>query len=196
MRRQPLQTYVESVIGTPTQGRASIPYHSYPPSKQCAPNDFSLGQQSPLSPLFFCEHFNHKSRSARDPPSPERGSSLAPSSWPPSCTKRTGLLPLAGGPHCTPIPVPPRRGSKEPLRGKYTEKVDIYSFGMCVLEMATGEYPYSECENVGQVFRKVCPCPPAAGPHAPSEPARLLVHSPQSLWNSKASVRALFPSGN
>lgn len=38
---------------------------------------------------------------------------------------------------------------------KYTEKVDIYSFGMCVLEMATGEYPYSECENVGQVFRKV-----------------------------------------
>lgn len=39
---------------------------------------------------------------------------------------------------------------------KYTEKVDIYSFGMCVLEMATGEYPYSECENVGQVFRKVC----------------------------------------
>ena len=39
---------------------------------------------------------------------------------------------------------------------KYNEKVDIYSFGMCVLEMATGEYPYSECENVGQVFRKVC----------------------------------------
>jgi WNK lysine deficient protein kinase len=38
---------------------------------------------------------------------------------------------------------------------KYNEKVDIYSFGMCVLEMATGEYPYSECENVGQVFRKV-----------------------------------------
>eukprot|EP01004_Peranema_trichophorum_P003793 NODE_275_length_3048_cov_67.677949_g239_i0.p1 GENE.NODE_275_length_3048_cov_67.677949_g239_i0~~NODE_275_length_3048_cov_67.677949_g239_i0.p1 ORF type:complete len:650 (+),score=114.08 NODE_275_length_3048_cov_67.677949_g239_i0:75-2024(+) len=38
---------------------------------------------------------------------------------------------------------------------RYTEKVDIYSFGMCVLEMATGEYPYSECENVGQVFRKV-----------------------------------------
>eukprot|EP00906_Rhabdomonas_costata_P035423 RCo049760 len=38
---------------------------------------------------------------------------------------------------------------------KYTEKVDIYSFGMCLLEMATGEYPYLECENVGQVFRKV-----------------------------------------
>lgn len=38
---------------------------------------------------------------------------------------------------------------------KYTESVDIYSFGMCVLEMGTGEYPYSECQNVGQVFRKV-----------------------------------------
>eukprot|EP00906_Rhabdomonas_costata_P039431 RCo055753 len=38
---------------------------------------------------------------------------------------------------------------------KYNEMVDIYSFGMCALEMATGEYPYSECENVGQVFRKV-----------------------------------------
>eukprot|EP01002_Notosolenus_urceolatus_P005956 NODE_258_length_2377_cov_49.049828_g203_i0.p1 GENE.NODE_258_length_2377_cov_49.049828_g203_i0~~NODE_258_length_2377_cov_49.049828_g203_i0.p1 ORF type:complete len:738 (-),score=138.11 NODE_258_length_2377_cov_49.049828_g203_i0:33-2246(-) len=38
---------------------------------------------------------------------------------------------------------------------KYTEKVDVYSFGMCLLEMATGSYPYDECENVGQVFKKV-----------------------------------------
>lgn len=37
----------------------------------------------------------------------------------------------------------------------YTNSVDIWSFGMCALEMATGEYPYSECENVGQVYRKV-----------------------------------------
>ena len=37
----------------------------------------------------------------------------------------------------------------------YTNMVDIWSFGMCALEMATGEYPYSECENVGQVYRKV-----------------------------------------
>jgi serine/threonine protein kinase len=38
---------------------------------------------------------------------------------------------------------------------QYTNSVDIWSFGMCALEMATGEYPYSECENVGQVYKKV-----------------------------------------
>ncbi|KAF9968603.1 Serine/threonine-protein kinase wnk1 [Mortierella alpina] len=40
---------------------------------------------------------------------------------------------------------------------KYDEKVDIYAFGMCVLEMAsvTKEYPYSECTNQAQIYRKV-----------------------------------------
>eukprot|EP00158_Paraphelidium_tribonemae_P004714 Partr_v1_DN26926_c0_g1_i1_m7152 putative WNK lysine deficient protein kinase len=38
---------------------------------------------------------------------------------------------------------------------KYDEKVDIYSFGMCVLEMVTREYPYSECTNQAQIYRKV-----------------------------------------
>jgi len=38
---------------------------------------------------------------------------------------------------------------------KYTEKVDIWAFGMCVLEMATLDYPYSECENPAQIFKKV-----------------------------------------
>eukprot|EP01080_Neovahlkampfia_damariscottae_P009671 gene9671-1877_t len=37
----------------------------------------------------------------------------------------------------------------------YDEKVDIYAFGMCVLEMVTGDYPYSECENAAQVYRRV-----------------------------------------
>mmetsp|Transcript_3436 Transcript_3436/g.13069 ORF Transcript_3436/g.13069 Transcript_3436/m.13069 type:complete len:1013 (-) Transcript_3436:1305-4343(-) len=37
----------------------------------------------------------------------------------------------------------------------YTEKVDIYAFGMCVLEMVTGDYPYCECENPAQVYRRV-----------------------------------------
>ncbi|CAG8489697.1 7673_t:CDS:2, partial [Racocetra fulgida] len=32
----------------------------------------------------------------------------------------------------------------------YNEKVDIYAFGMCLLEMVTGEYPYIECENAPQ----------------------------------------------
>ncbi|KAL0398028.1 UNVERIFIED_CONTAM: putative serine/threonine-protein kinase WNK4 [Sesamum calycinum] len=38
---------------------------------------------------------------------------------------------------------------------KYNELVDIYSFGMCLLEMVTLEYPYSECKNPAQIFRKV-----------------------------------------
>ncbi|XP_016173948.2 probable serine/threonine-protein kinase WNK11 [Arachis ipaensis] len=38
---------------------------------------------------------------------------------------------------------------------KYTEKVDIYSFGMCVLEMVTREIPYSECESVVKIYKKV-----------------------------------------
>mmetsp|Transcript_7031 Transcript_7031/g.9753 ORF Transcript_7031/g.9753 Transcript_7031/m.9753 type:complete len:1327 (+) Transcript_7031:109-4089(+) len=37
----------------------------------------------------------------------------------------------------------------------YTEKVDIYAFGMCVLEMATNETPYTECINAAQIFKKV-----------------------------------------
>ncbi|KAF2303781.1 hypothetical protein GH714_023401 [Hevea brasiliensis] len=37
----------------------------------------------------------------------------------------------------------------------YTEMVDIYSFGMCVLEMVTLEIPYSECDNVARIYKKV-----------------------------------------
>lgn len=37
----------------------------------------------------------------------------------------------------------------------YDEAVDVYAFGMCMLEMATGEYPYIECENAAQIFRRV-----------------------------------------
>ncbi|RHY28794.1 hypothetical protein DYB32_005700 [Aphanomyces invadans] len=37
----------------------------------------------------------------------------------------------------------------------YDEKVDIYAFGMCVLEMVTKEVPYSECQNPAQIYKKV-----------------------------------------
>lgn len=52
----------------------------------------------------------------------------------------------------------------------YSDKVDVYAFGMCLLEMITGEYPYSECTNAAQIYKKVtqvldhhhhyCPCHP------------------------------------
>lgn len=37
----------------------------------------------------------------------------------------------------------------------YDESVDVYAFGMCLLEMVTGEYPYSECMNPATIYRKV-----------------------------------------
>lgn len=37
----------------------------------------------------------------------------------------------------------------------YTEMVDIYSFGMCLLEMVTMEIPYSECDSVVKIYKKV-----------------------------------------
>ena len=37
----------------------------------------------------------------------------------------------------------------------YDESVDVYAFGMCMLEMATSEYPYNECANAAQIYRKV-----------------------------------------
>jgi serine/threonine protein kinase len=37
----------------------------------------------------------------------------------------------------------------------YDEGVDVYAFGMCMLEMATSEYPYSECMGPAQIYKKV-----------------------------------------
>lgn len=38
---------------------------------------------------------------------------------------------------------------------EYDDRVDVYSFGMCMLELATLEYPYKECRNAAQIYRKV-----------------------------------------
>ncbi|KAL9683565.1 hypothetical protein QQ045_015387 [Rhodiola kirilowii] len=38
---------------------------------------------------------------------------------------------------------------------EYNELADIYSFGMSMLQMVTCEYPYCECKNPAQIFRKV-----------------------------------------
>ncbi|XP_040573419.1 uncharacterized protein Wnk isoform X10 [Lepeophtheirus salmonis] len=37
----------------------------------------------------------------------------------------------------------------------YDEGVDVYAFGMCMLEMATSEYPYAECTGPAQIYKKV-----------------------------------------
>ncbi|KAF7838273.1 putative serine/threonine-protein kinase WNK3 isoform X1 [Senna tora] len=38
---------------------------------------------------------------------------------------------------------------------EYNELVDIYAFGMCLLELVTVEYPYVECANAAQIYKKV-----------------------------------------
>lgn len=37
----------------------------------------------------------------------------------------------------------------------YNELVDIYSFGMCLLEMVTLEIPYGECDSIAKIYKKV-----------------------------------------
>ena len=38
---------------------------------------------------------------------------------------------------------------------QYDESIDIYAFGMCLLEMATGEYPYQECTKPFEIYKRV-----------------------------------------
>uniref|UniRef100_A0A7S1T5I3 Protein kinase domain-containing protein n=1 Tax=Compsopogon caeruleus TaxID=31354 RepID=A0A7S1T5I3_9RHOD len=45
--------------------------------------------------------------------------------------------------------------SPELFDEEYTEKVDVYAFGMVLLEMITGQFPYRECTSSAQVFKKV-----------------------------------------
>ncbi|NWX94363.1 WNK4 kinase, partial [Nothoprocta pentlandii] len=57
-----------------------------------------------------------------------------------------------------PPPCPPGTPefmAPEMYEERYDESVDVYAFGMCMLEMATSEYPYSECQNAAQIYRKV-----------------------------------------
>ena len=39
--------------------------------------------------------------------------------------------------------------------GVYDEKVDIYAFGMCILELITRQVPYSECKSIRDIYDKV-----------------------------------------
>ncbi|CAI9785751.1 unnamed protein product [Fraxinus pennsylvanica] len=58
------------------------------------------------------------------------------------------------GPLCTVVGTPEYM-APEYYDEEYNELVDIYAFGMCLLELATSEHPYSECTNPAQIFKKV-----------------------------------------
>lgn len=48
----------------------------------------------------------------------------------------------------------PQFMAREMFEGEgYNEKVDMYAFGMCLIEMATGMYPYKECNASSDVYK-------------------------------------------
>lgn len=49
---------------------------------------------------------------------------------------------------------------------KYTSKVDIYAFGMTIVEMVTGHLPYHECTSTAQIYKKVSSVSPIS-PNGP-----------------------------
>ncbi|XP_051131036.1 probable serine/threonine-protein kinase WNK5 isoform X2 [Andrographis paniculata] len=62
---------------------------------------------------------------------------------------------LVGSHHAHSVIGTPEFMAPELYEEDYDELVDIYSFGMCVLEMLTCEYPYNECSNPAQIYKKV-----------------------------------------
>lgn len=61
---------------------------------------------------------------------------------------------------------------------QYDELVDIYSFGMCILELITCEYPYSECKNQAQIYKKVS-----------SVSLQTIIHNnPSILWSDYSNI--------
>uniref|UniRef100_A0A2K5UAL6 Protein kinase domain-containing protein n=1 Tax=Macaca fascicularis TaxID=9541 RepID=A0A2K5UAL6_MACFA len=101
---------------------------------------------------------------------------------------------------------------------KYDEAVDVYAFGMCMLEMATSEYPYSECQNAAQIYRKVTsvhhPGPPGprllprgarcacgtsgGGRRREAGPQALVAHGGRAAWGAptgQPGYRVPVPTG-
>jgi len=58
----------------------------------------------------------------------------------------------------------------------YNEKVDIYAFGMLLLEIITRDIPYQECTNPAQIYKKVTQgIPPASLRRVKSDDAKNLI---------------------
>jgi len=57
--------------------------------------------------------------------------------------------------YCESLVGTPEYMAPELYEEKYTTKVDVYAFGMCLLEMITLESPYSECGHFGTIYQKV-----------------------------------------
>mmetsp|Transcript_33479 Transcript_33479/g.58657 ORF Transcript_33479/g.58657 Transcript_33479/m.58657 type:complete len:566 (-) Transcript_33479:74-1771(-) len=66
-----------------------------------------------------------------------------------------GLSTTMSRSHIASVVGTPEYMAPEVFDERYGPKVDIYAFGMCLLEMCTLTPPYRECHNPASVFRKV-----------------------------------------
>ena len=66
-----------------------------------------------------------------------------------------GLATLRSRSHAKSVIGTPEFMAPEMYDECYKESVDVYAFGMCMIEMATSEYPYSECRTAAQIYKKV-----------------------------------------
>ncbi|CAL8265875.1 unnamed protein product, partial [Gadus morhua 'NCC'] len=66
-----------------------------------------------------------------------------------------GLATLKNAPYAKSVIGTPEFMAPEMYEERYDEAVDVYAFGMCLLEMSTSEYPYAECHSAGHIYRKV-----------------------------------------
>ncbi|XP_073226403.1 probable serine/threonine-protein kinase WNK4 isoform X2 [Cicer arietinum] len=62
---------------------------------------------------------------------------------------------LSGSQHAHSVIGTPEFMAPELYEEDYNELVDIYSFGMCMIELFTSEFPYNECSNPAQIYKKV-----------------------------------------
>jgi WNK lysine deficient protein kinase len=49
----------------------------------------------------------------------------------------------------------PEYMAPEMFSESYDEKVDIYAFGLCLLEMITKKVPFSKCGGIGSLYKKI-----------------------------------------
>lgn len=66
-----------------------------------------------------------------------------------------GLSSTLKGPTAQSVLGTPEFMAPELYEEKYSELVDIYAFGMCVLEIITKQYPWQECHNAAQIWKAV-----------------------------------------
>uniref|UniRef100_A0A1J3IGT8 non-specific serine/threonine protein kinase n=2 Tax=Noccaea caerulescens TaxID=107243 RepID=A0A1J3IGT8_NOCCA len=66
-----------------------------------------------------------------------------------------GLAAILQNSHAAHCVGTPEFMAPEVYKEEYNELVDIYSFGMCVLEMVTFDYPYTECSHPAQIYKRV-----------------------------------------